>query len=152
MSVRLHICPHFVFLQKVCTHAYQCMLQESVCMCLYMYVSDIPVMIDPRLSLSTLTHQCCFKCLLPWKQAAGIQVWYTDNGLSLSLFLSLSPLSLSFPLNPCCSTRRLPNFLSHSPFALLPLSVSCLDFHSFMSVFPHQGFPLLAHSPSFHSV
>ena len=47
-----------VSLQKVCTRAY---LRVCVCMC----VSGFPVMIDPRLSLSTLTHQCCFKCLLP---------------------------------------------------------------------------------------
>lgn len=104
-----------VFLQKVCTHAYLCTFLQSVCVRVCACVSGIPVMIDPRLS-PTLTHQCCFKCLLPWKQAAGIQVWYTDNGLSLLLFLSLS-LSLSPPL------LLHPSFTQFSP-SLPPFSPS----------------------------
>lgn len=133
----------------VCLHVvYSCVSvhvsEKSVCMCASTCVSGIPVMIDPRLSPSTLTHQCCFKCPSPWKQAAGIQVWYTDNGLplflSLPLCLALS-LSLSTPaalpvVYPIFSLA--PSFLSRSIFQFF---LSCLDFHSFMSVFPLQGFP-----------
>lgn len=61
-------------------------------------------MIDPRLARSlarsTLTHPCCFKCLLPWKQAAEIKVCHTDNGLCL---------------HPCCCAHHLPNFPSFLP-------------------------------------
>lgn len=113
---RVCVCLHVVYL-CVSVHV----SEKSVCMCASTCVSGIPVMIDPRLSPSTLTHQCCFKCPSPWKQAAGIQVWYTDNGLPLFLSLPLClALSLSLSLHPCCSTRRLPNFLSRS---LLPLSL-----------------------------
>lgn len=57
----------------------------------------LPVMIDPRLTRSTLTHQCCFKCLLPWKQAADIKVCYTDNGLSASTPAAVPIIYLIFP-------------------------------------------------------
>lgn len=73
-----------------------------------------PVMIDPRLTRSTLTHQCSFKCLLPWKQAADIKVCYTDNGLSASTPAALPIIYLNFLLSfhpsifPFCSIRRCP--------------------------------------------
>lgn len=87
-----------------------------------------------------MTHQCSFKCLLPWKQAAGIQVWYSDNGLSLSLSCSLCHF------RPPSTLLLYPSvWLSqHLPI----LSVSCLDFHSFTSL-PPPAFSRFSFSPTF---
>lgn len=114
------------------------MSQESAYMC----VSGIPVMIKARLSCSMLTHECSFKCLLPWKQAAGTQVWYTDNGLSLFISLCHSP-SFSLSLHPAALPIVHQFSISPHPFIL---SASWLDFHSFLSVSRHQGPPPLSHS------
>lgn len=102
-----------------------------------MCVLGIPVMIE-LLSCSTLTHECSFKCPLPWKQAAGTQVWYTDNGLSLFSvilchFLSLHPAALPI-VYPIFSLAA-----SSHPFFLL------LDW-----IFIHScQFPVAKVSPSF---
>lgn len=106
-------------LQRVCTHVHA--------------FFGLPVMIDPRLTRSTLTHQCCFKCLLPWKQAADIKVCYTDNGLAASTPAALPIIYLIFlpptppPISPCqfiCSCPTPPRWHSLFSFSLtfLPLS------------------------------
>lgn len=87
-----------VRLQRVCTHVHA--------------FFGLPVMIDPRLTRSTSTHQCCFKCLLPWKQAADIKVCYTDNGLSASTPAAVPIIYLIFPSStptfPFCFIRSCP--------------------------------------------
>lgn len=73
-----------------------------------------------------MTHQCSFKCLLPWKQAAGIQVWYSDNGLSLSH----RALYVTFGLPPPCCSTPLSGFHSIFPFFLFPALIFIHSHHS----------------------
>lgn len=128
----------------------------------------LPVMIDPRLTRSTLTHQCCFKCLLPWKQAADIKVCYTDNGLSASTPAAVPIIYLIFPSLPTptfpfCFIRSCPvpprwrslfsfnltflplPFIRSTP---LPRSHICLR-HSFRHYF-HMSHHSLHLSPFIH--
>lgn len=86
-----------------------------------------------------MTHQCSFKCLLPWKQAAGIQVWYSDNGLSLSH----RALYVTFGLPPPCCSTPLSGFHSIFPFFLFPALIFIYSHHSNT---PPPPFP------AFHSV
>lgn len=83
----------------------------------------LPVMIDPRLTRSTLTHQCCFKCLLPWKQAADIKVCYTDNGLSASTPAAVPIIYLIFPSSTPHLSILFHPFLSRSSSLALPLFI-----------------------------
>lgn len=134
--------------------------------------------IDTRVGLSMLMHRRCFKCLLPWKQAASIQVWYTDNGLSLvsplllhSLFtqfslaptlpsLSFSPIvpfSCQFPASifthSCQSSLSEPTLLSLFSFSLtfLPLSIhSCQRRCHALKSISSSPYIILFISPSFH--
>lgn len=111
-------------LQRVCTHVHA--------------FFGLPVTIDPRLTRSTLTHQCCFKCLLPWKQAADIKVCYTDNGLAASTPAAIPIVYLIFlppPISPCCFIRSCPAparfYLFHSsgqPLCHALTSVSATPF------------------------
>lgn len=100
-----------------------------MCICLRSSSND-----QPSLALSVLTHQCCFKCLLPWKQAARVKVLYPSFiQFSLLPFPSLCYLSIlccfvpsfsSVSVTP--SSRRspppLPLLFSFS-VTFLPLSI-----------------------------
>lgn len=99
-----------------------------------------------------MTHQCSFKCLLPWKQAAGIQVWYSDNGLSLSLSFVLF-MSLSVSLHPAALPIFSPPLSgSHSifPFFLF-LALIFIHSHHSNPPFPFPTLPLFIQSDVFTS-
>lgn len=87
-----------------------------------------------------MTHQCSFKCLLPWKQAAGIQVWYSDNGLSL-----FRALYVTFGLPPPCCSTPLSGFHSIFPFFLF-LALIFIHSHHSNTPPPHTRFSF---SPTF---
>lgn len=109
---------------------YMCVSAEGVYSCVS--VSGLPAMIDPD-SVSPC-----------WRISVALNACYHGNRLPAYRSGTQTMVSLSFHV--CCSTRCLPNFLSpHPPTSLSPIfpffSVSCLDFHPFMSVVPLQGPP-----------
>lgn len=98
MSVCLSVCACLLqYMLYICTLR-GCVL---VCICLRSSSNE-----QPSLPLSMLMHQCCFKCLLPWKQAARVKVLY--------------PSFIQFSLLPCL-------FLCY-------LSILCCFVPSFSSV------------------
>lgn len=128
------------------------------CVCLYAHVCFWRcVLLCLRLGSSSndqcSTHSSVSPC---WRISVALNACYHGNRLPAyrSGTQTMVSLSLSLSFHPCCSTRHLPNLLSHPPHLLFSpfFSVSCLDFHPSMSVFPVHAStppPLLSHS--FHS-
>lgn len=118
-----------------------CVCRRCILMCIRLRSSSND---RPWLGLSMLTHQCCFKCLLPWKQAACIQVWYTDNGLPLFPRLLLYPLFTQFSLPPP----------PHLSLSYIPILFCFLPWFSSIHVSRPSSRPTPppSRSPSFHSV